>query len=798
MRKSNVRKLMVSLVLLVMTVGIVSQSVFAASRFCSEYDCLDEFSNKGSSVISSGTDTDGNEWVVLGSEGFSKGAAEYTSIAVDNNNIPYVTYVDVENGKRVTVKKYTEEGWKTVGDEGFSPKKVKDTSIVFDKSNNPYVVYIEEFSDKIVVSKLVEGEWENVGHFAGLGNDVSMAVDSEGTPYVAYTYCVKKKFFGKKKLNGLIVSKYVNGRWKTEFSLGSLFGKNYYSDPSIALDASDNPYIAFNNNGINVMKASGFGWNRSNIARKCKRSNVEYVSLAIDNKENLFVAFQGNKDNAISGEYTEGKYWRISEGKAEDTSIVLDGKGTPYVAYTDFKNNRKAVVKKYEGGKWYTVGGEGVSKGKAKYTSMAVDSNDNIYVVYQDGANNKKATVCTYSEKFVVSFDSDGGTVIDDQYVTYNGKIQKPDDPIKDGYVFENWYTDSSFEDKFDFDTLITSNITLYAKYKKQQTVDLTIKYDGDGTVSDWTYGATESFVLGTEITLTAISEEDSTFMYWKDSGGRVVSTEAEYTFEIGCDETLTAYFFENNKYLVTFKNGNGEIIQTINLSEEDEVVFPEVPALLGYTFIGWDKTAEEIQEAQEDVVVTALFEKLVQTVTVSVYGGSGSGEYSIKDYVSITANEPEDGKKFAYWKDELEDILCYDMEYGFYASRDVTLTAVYVTESEPVEEQANIAITSITKTDNKISFVAERVVPDGNKVILHGIIVTNNSIIGNSETDFIIGGQDVLKASAETKGLVGTFVLNKIAQLGETWYAKGFVIYKDSEGNVFTVYSSTVQETRD
>lgn len=798
MRKRTVRKLMASVMLVALTVGIISQSVFAASTLGSKHDRFDEFSNKGSVINGTSIESIDNDWGVLGTEGFSKGAVEYTSIALDNDNTPYVAYVDAGIGKKVTVKKFTEGVWQTVGNEGFSAKKAKDVSIVFDKSNNPYVVYIEEPDGKIVVNKFVNNKWKTVGCYVGSGEDVSMAVDSKGTPYVAYTYSAKNIFFGMKNLSGLIVSKYEKGKWETELCMASLLRNNGYSDPSIAFDVLDNPYIAFNNNGLKVMGLYGFGCNNYALSCCYKRSNVKHVSLVIDDNRNPFVAFIGSNGRATVSKFAKGESWEISKGKAEHTSIALDEKGTPYVAYMDSKNEGKAVVKKYEDGSWYAVGKEGFSKNGAKYTSIVADSNGNLYVVYQDGANNKKATVYTYAKKFLVSFNSDGGTAIDGQLVTYKGKVQKPEDPIKAGYMFENWYTDSTFEKVFDFETPVTSDITIYAKYTKQETADLTIKYEGKGTVSDWTYGETKSFVLGTEITLTAFAEEASVFMYWKNSSSRVVSTEPEYTFEIGFDETLTAYFFEKSNHLVTFKDGKGEIIKSVYLKDGEDIVFPESPAMLGYNFIGWDKSAEEIKESQEDIVVTALYEKVDQTVTVAVYGGSGSGEYNIKDYITIVAKEPEVGQKFAYWVDQLGNILCYDMNYGFYALRDIKLIAVYVPESEVIDKKSRIAITSITKTDDKISFVAERVVPDGNTVVLHGIIVTNNTLVGSSETDFVIGKQDVLKANANTKGLVGVFVLNKTAAFDETWYARGFVIYKDSEGKVFTVYSTIVEETLD
>lgn len=792
MKRRSMTKLVAVLMLLVMAVSLMSQSVFAAQDVNSRLEGLGELSDRGAVLGGSQADTG---WIALGGEGFSKGDAEYTSIALDNNNVPYVVYVDAKNDKKATVKKYTDKGWQTVGKEGFSPKKIKNTSIVFDKNNTPYVLYIEESSNKIAVSKLVKDKWTDVGYFVGYGDEAALAVDSKGTIYVAYTYSTKNILCGL-SLGGIVVNKYVKGLWLPEFSLSSLVKNNLYSAPSIALDSRDNPYVAFNNNGINVMKASGFGWNSINLEGKPNKNNVKYVSLAIDKDGKPLVAFQDNKGKAVVSN-TKNGYWEVSEGKAEYVSLTVSKDGTPYIAYVDQKNGNKAVVKKFEDNKWNSLG-NGISKGKAKYTSIVADNNGGVYVAYQDDANKKKATVSKFTNQLVVKFETDGGTQIPDQYVPYNGKVIRPEDPVKEGYIFENWYVDSFFIEEYDFETPVKSNLTLYAKYSQEKTCNLTVNVVGNGSVEGWANGETKKFTLGDKVTLLAIPEDDSKLVYWKDEFGRVVSTDAEFTFDLGCPETFTAYFIEKSKYLVTFKNGNGEIIKSVYLLEGDDVEFPKAPALYGHKFIGWDKTAEEIKEAQEDVVVTALYEKLAQTVTVAVYGGSGSGVYNVKDYVTVVADEPKEGEKFAFWEDKAGNILSFTASYGFTVTRDIELFAVYQSEFDRDEAEATISITNVTVTDEKISFVAERVVPPGNSIITHGIIVTNDASIGESKTEFIIGKDGVLKASALTKGLIGVFVLNKVAEQNETWYARGYVIYKDSEGEVYTVYSDIVNATRE
>ena len=56
---------------------------------------------------------------------------------------------------------------------------------------------------------------------------------------------------------------------------------------------------------------------------------------------------------------------------------------------------------------------------------------------------------------------------IDTQIVDKNGKATQPTDPTRNGYIFMGWYTDAEGATKFDFNTPITENITLYAKWVK-------------------------------------------------------------------------------------------------------------------------------------------------------------------------------------------------------------------------------------------------------------------------------------------------------------------------------------------
>lgn len=79
-----------------------------------------------------------------------------------------------------------------------------------------------------------------------------------------------------------------------------------------------------------------------------------------------------------------------------------------------------------------------------------------------------------------------------------------------------------------------------------------------------------------------------------------------------------------------------------------------------GKTFVNWTATGitlsdEDAKRAEitcimpdGDVTLTANFKK--ESVSVTVSGGTGAGDYNVGDSVTVTANVPEEGKEFDGW----------------------------------------------------------------------------------------------------------------------------------------------------
>lgn len=69
---------------------------------------------------------------------------------------------------------------------------------------------------------------------------------------------------------------------------------------------------------------------------------------------------------------------------------------------------------------------------------------------------------------YTVTFDLQGhGTAIPEAIVEGGKKVAKPADPSEDGWIFGGWFTEKACKTAFDFETEITKNVTIYAKWDK-------------------------------------------------------------------------------------------------------------------------------------------------------------------------------------------------------------------------------------------------------------------------------------------------------------------------------------------
>ncbi len=88
----------------------------------------------------------------------------------------------------------------------------------------------------------------------------------------------------------------------------------------------------------------------------------------------------------------------------------------------------------------------------------------------------------TGSIKYLVRYESNGGTDVKAVNVNRNSKLNEPDEPTREGFVFGGWYEDKKLETPFDFETRIMKDYVLHAKWTDNRFTDV--------KESDWFYDA--------------------------------------------------------------------------------------------------------------------------------------------------------------------------------------------------------------------------------------------------------------------------------------------------------------------
>lgn len=83
-------------------------------------------------------------------------------------------------------------------------------------------------------------------------------------------------------------------------------------------------------------------------------------------------------------------------------------------------------------------------------------------------------TGCRYENEnfdlpyYTVQFDSNGGTQIQSQRIEEGKKAIKPNNPVKEDSIFEDWYL---FDEPYDFTTPVTEDITLTAQWRSSSNI---------------------------------------------------------------------------------------------------------------------------------------------------------------------------------------------------------------------------------------------------------------------------------------------------------------------------------------
>lgn len=308
------------------------------------------------------------------------------SLAVDGSGNQVVAWSE-SNGTstNIYVKRWNGSSWAQVGTTFLNVNTNKDATepaLKLDSSGNPVVAWkeLDGNTNRIYAKRWNGSAWVQIGSNALSGSlnaeTPSLALDASGDPVVTWRTVSASPLFSNIQVARWDGSTWINIGGKLDVNDSG--NTDFLSfNPSVALTSSGNPVVAWSetdgtSRNIYVKRWDGSTW--AQVGGKLDANtdkNAFRPSLALDGSGNPVVAWNEAATNSAGSVYVKrwnGSVWAQVGFDALDVntngtigagglSLALDGNGNPTVAWADFDGmSYNAHVKRWNNGVWEIVG----------------------------------------------------------------------------------------------------------------------------------------------------------------------------------------------------------------------------------------------------------------------------------------------------------------------------------------------------------------------------------------------------------------------------------------------------------
>ena len=256
----------------------------------------------------------------------------------------------------------------------------------------------------------------NISNTSGLSHSPSLCLDGAGNPHIAWEENISGSYeIYYLKWDGLA---WVDADGSGQESINISSNSGGSQSPSLSLDASGNPHIAWYDDTSGNIDIYYLKWNSTawvdvdgNGQESINISNTSgwsrFQSLYLDGTGNPHIAWEEN----IYGSYDiyylkwDGVFWVDADGSGKESinisntieqsrypSLCLDETGNPHIAWYDYSpGNSEIYYLKWKGVSWVDADGSGQesirisnNSGESRYPSLCLDGTGNPHIAWHD------------------------------------------------------------------------------------------------------------------------------------------------------------------------------------------------------------------------------------------------------------------------------------------------------------------------------------------------------------------------------------------------------------------------------
>lgn len=352
-----------------------------------------------------------------------------------------------------------------------------------------------------------------------------------------------------------------------------------------------------------------------------------------------------------------------------------------------------------------------------------------------------------------INFDSNGGTECSSIEYVVGKSFNMPNDPTKDGYVFDGWYEDEdAWEKPFTTNTVLNyplsknMEITVYAKWLPR----LNITFDSNG--------GTEcvSMVYDNSTSLPTPIREKYSFVGWYlDFGTWQQPFSNDVLIDKEPDSNIVLYARWSLDRYIIFESNEGSACDPVLFVANEEINLP-TPKKTLYVFKGWFMDKELTVPFDKSLIHFDTFE-----TGIKVYA---KWEEKIVEHIEFFG-EPK--TEYLYGEElDLQGMYAV-IDYYYYTSEIVYITEDMVSGFDTKRISLDTTVkelqgTMSIKIGNEYKYFVYSVKPKYQSIVIKEGTIKTTYLFGENASQFIRNCDGNYMRNHYTTGLTGTIIATK------------------------------------